>query len=228
MSSDAAFLVAIKAEPGEDVNRLVYADWLDEQGRRGGDFLRIDCKIAALDLTEVERRMLPIQEASELGVVDLIEPGPSDTGYWKQLSLVAELGAAGLGLDEDWMAAVSRVPIHEITARVREIPSWLRRRVRAGEVLARMAEMDQPGEPRRGWWGWLSGLFTRRPMKTAAREEGPHVKAVREWFEANLQPGDELWEYDTEGESWADLCGEMGYAILRDGKVVEYHMILMN
>ena len=56
MSDDAAFLAAIQAAPNDNTPRLVYADWLDEQGRPGGDFLRIDCEIASLDPTEFERR----------------------------------------------------------------------------------------------------------------------------------------------------------------------------
>jgi hypothetical protein len=51
---------------------------------------------------------------------------------------------------------------------------------------------------------------------------------MREWVETNLRSGDELWEYDTGGETWATLCGEMGYAIVRSGKVVEFETLMMN
>lgn len=51
---------------------------------------------------------------------------------------------------------------------------------------------------------------------------------MRQWIDENLHPGDELWEYDTAGDSWEYLCGEMGYAIVRNGKVFEFEMLLMN
>jgi hypothetical protein len=43
-----------------------------------------------------------------------------------------------------------------------------------------------------------------------------------------MQPGDELWEYDTGPERWAHLCGEMGYAIVRSGRVVDFTILMMN
>jgi hypothetical protein len=51
---------------------------------------------------------------------------------------------------------------------------------------------------------------------------------MRNWVEANMKPGDELWEYNTGGDSWEHLGGEMGYAVVRNGKVVEFYMSMMN
>ena len=52
MREEAAFLDAIRARPDDDVTRLVYADWLDEQGDRASAaksaFLRYQCQLAAL------------------------------------------------------------------------------------------------------------------------------------------------------------------------------------
>jgi uncharacterized protein (TIGR02996 family) len=45
MSEEATFLAAIRATPMDDTLRLVYADWLDEQGRPEGAFLRLDCEL---------------------------------------------------------------------------------------------------------------------------------------------------------------------------------------
>jgi uncharacterized protein (TIGR02996 family) len=228
MSNDAAFLAGIRAAPDDNTPRLVYADWLDEQGRPGGEFLRIDCEIADLDPAEFERREQERAKLREEGVIDSAPPDTMDTYYWRRVHLVAKMRCATRGLDEDWMAAVSRVPTEEINARIREIQSWLRRRVTVAEVLARMAEWDKPPRPPRGLWQRARGLFRRPPAAPAAQPEGPHVRGMREWVEANLRPGDELWEYDTGGESWAHLCGEMGYAIIRNGKVVEFEMLMMN
>jgi uncharacterized protein (TIGR02996 family) len=228
VSDDAAFLAAIRAAPDDSTARLAYADWLDERGRPGGDFLRVECEIAALDPAEFERREQVQAEARAAGVIDVAQPDTMDTYFWQRVHLVAKLRCTTRGLDDEWMTAVSRVPVDEINARVLEIQSWLRRRVTVAELLVRMAEWDKPPQPPRGLWQRVRGLLRRQAADPAPQPEGPHVRAMREWVEANLRPGDELWEYDTAGESWVHLCGEMGYAIVREGKVVEFEMLLMN
>jgi hypothetical protein len=37
---------------------------------------------------------------------------------------------------------------------------------------------------------------------------------------AQMQPGDELWEYRTPPETWGRMCGSAGLVLLRRGKVV--------
>src|SRR5262245_61446898 len=44
MSDERAFLDALRADPGDDVTRLVYADWLDDRA----DFLRGEVELASL------------------------------------------------------------------------------------------------------------------------------------------------------------------------------------
>ncbi|OWK47505.1 TIGR02996 domain-containing protein [Fimbriiglobus ruber] len=227
MSDDAAFLAAIRSAPNDNMARLVYADWLDEQGRPGGEFLRVECEIADLDPAEFERREQERVEFHEAGGIDSAPPDTMDTYHWRRGNLVAMLRCTTRGLDDDWMTAVSRVPVEEINARIRGIQAWLRRRMTPAELFARMAEWDQPAKASRGLWQRVRGLFQRNPTPVS-QPEGPHVRGMREWVEANLKPGDELWEYNTGGESWAHLCGEMGYAIVRNGKVVEFEMLLMN
>jgi uncharacterized protein (TIGR02996 family) len=50
VSDDAAFLAAIVAAPGDDLPRLVYADWLDEYGGRPvtAGFIRVQVALAEL------------------------------------------------------------------------------------------------------------------------------------------------------------------------------------
>src|SRR5687768_16114221 len=49
----AGFLADIVAHPDEDAPRLIYADWLDEHGGRGGaaraEFIRVQCELARLE-----------------------------------------------------------------------------------------------------------------------------------------------------------------------------------
>jgi uncharacterized protein (TIGR02996 family) len=55
MSAEAAFLDAIRSKPDDAVTRLVYADWLDEQGGKANAaksaVLRFQCEFAALAAT---------------------------------------------------------------------------------------------------------------------------------------------------------------------------------
>src|SRR5262245_41957249 len=156
MVDDAAFLAAIKATPDDNTTRLVYADWLDEQGRPGGEFLRIDCEIAALE----QREQLLVKLLND-GGIDLAEPDYEDTYDYQRDLLVAQLRCTTRDLDENWMAAVSRVPIDEILVRVREIQSWLRRRVAVAEVSSGEIRWERESSPPRGLWQRIRGLFIR-------------------------------------------------------------------
>lgn len=55
MSEEAVFLDAIRRKPDDTVTRLVYADWLDEQGGKANAaksaFLRYQCAFAAQEAT---------------------------------------------------------------------------------------------------------------------------------------------------------------------------------
>src|SRR5207248_1002882 len=49
MSDEKALLAAIWAEPHDDTPRLVYADWLDENGQsERAEFIRLQCELARL------------------------------------------------------------------------------------------------------------------------------------------------------------------------------------
>ena len=61
MSDDDAFLAAIIADPDNDMPRLVYADYLDEQGESDrAEFIRVQCELAQLD--ETDRRFKELTE----------------------------------------------------------------------------------------------------------------------------------------------------------------------
>src|SRR5215472_16114924 len=56
MSDHAGFLKAICDSPDDDVPRLVYADWLDEQGQAArSEFIRVQLALAPLEGTWGER-----------------------------------------------------------------------------------------------------------------------------------------------------------------------------
>ena len=51
-----------------------------------------------------------------------------------------------------------------------------------------------------------------------------------EWeaLKSQMQPGDELWEFRTDRESWQQLMGSAGIELIRDGNVVASIVTRMN
>lgn len=43
-----------------------------------------------------------------------------------------------------------------------------------------------------------------------------------ERMKRDLQPGDELWEFCSPPDTWQNLCGRKGIAIVRDGTIVAH------
>jgi len=63
MQSEAeAFMQRIRAYPNDDAPRLVFADWLDEQGDPRGAFIRVQIALAQLDAEGEERTGRPERE----------------------------------------------------------------------------------------------------------------------------------------------------------------------
>jgi uncharacterized protein (TIGR02996 family) len=58
MTQDEAFLQDIVAHPEDNSLRLIYADWLDEQGDPRAGFLRLEAEFAALPETDRRKKRL--------------------------------------------------------------------------------------------------------------------------------------------------------------------------
>jgi len=84
MNDDAAFIAAIRAAPGDDAARLVYADWLEERGDPRAAYLRAAVALAALELTDPRRG-----------------------------ELLTSMIATGRQFAPEWLAAVSRTPAED-------------------------------------------------------------------------------------------------------------------
>jgi uncharacterized protein (TIGR02996 family) len=69
MSDRDALFQAILAAPGDDAPRLVYADWLDENGDADrAEFIRVQCRMARLPFYEPEYATLERRSAEILSV----------------------------------------------------------------------------------------------------------------------------------------------------------------
>jgi uncharacterized protein (TIGR02996 family) len=100
MTYDEVFLEAILADPREDTPRLIYADWLEEHGDPRGEFIRIQCWLAAKaegdpyrdELETRERRLLVEHEADWLGSLhSLLKRWTFRRGFLEELTLPAGL-----------------------------------------------------------------------------------------------------------------------------------------
>jgi uncharacterized protein (TIGR02996 family) len=80
-SDDQAFLDAIRANPGDDALRLVYADWLEERGDPRGEFLRLESALAKIRADDESHG-----------------------------TLKARWSALRVGLDTAWLTALNRFP----------------------------------------------------------------------------------------------------------------------
>lgn len=62
MSIDDDFIQTIIASPDDDAPRLVYADWLEEQGDPRGEFIRIQCELAKMPEDDPRRWDLELRQ----------------------------------------------------------------------------------------------------------------------------------------------------------------------
>src|SRR5262245_15898045 len=66
-NEQAAFLAAIRDDPDDDGPRLIFADWLEEQGDPRGEFIRVQCALARLERHDPRRAELTCREQELLG-----------------------------------------------------------------------------------------------------------------------------------------------------------------
>ncbi len=94
MTEEAAFLAGIRADPKDDLRRLVFADWLEEQSsdecRTKAEYLRLEVHVSGLS-----------------------DDRPERDGFIVKLRAVAE------GLPVEWKTAVAKVAIENCGVRWR-------------------------------------------------------------------------------------------------------------
>jgi uncharacterized protein (TIGR02996 family) len=176
--AQTAFLNAIRAQPEDDALRLVYADWLDEQGGASSaalaEFIRVQIRLAGLDeadpardaLEDRENELLCANERTWLGPLGgSLAAGLVDWRFERGF-----LGDARLDVDTLLLSGADLFERHPIT------------RVRLGAV--RTADVRPLVQLARSpWWSRVRGLqfYDESPLAVptcAALLEGPHLTAL--------------------------------------------------
>jgi hypothetical protein len=55
-----------------------------------------------------------------------------------------------------------------------------------------------------------------------------HLNADWERLKASMLPGDEIWGFCSPPDSWQHLAGRAGYALVRDGQVIDCIVTMLN
>src|SRR5437660_107995 len=137
MADEAAFLDAIIADPDDDALRLIFADWLDEQGDPRGEFIRVQIELAGMSeddprlapLAERERELLRLHKTAWLGPVGRIA---DEAGFRR--GLLGSIRVSALAFLEKARVLFNRRPIrklgiYDISERASDIAAspWLGR-----------------------------------------------------------------------------------------------------
>src|SRR5437762_3054602 len=171
MSTTEAFLHDICVNPGDDVPRLVYADWLDEHGEpRRAEFIRLQIRLAGMDDCDPARDDLLDREWELLAVYrKRWRPAPEsvwakhlfESGFVRGFFARAKLPVALLLEHGD--ALFREYPLEEL--------NLLHVNGRLGEVAARP---------------WLAGVSSLNishealsPEEVRALFESPHLTRLR-------------------------------------------------
>lgn len=140
MNDHDALLRAIGEQPEEDTPRLVYADWLEENGEpERADFVRNQVELGHTDLNDPAR--LPLVRKNVRYLTDFVP-------HWKaQLPRITgiEWGDFNRGLIEE-VQAVNEVPVIHHAAEIFAVPGVhiLRvRRLGGGNSLAAVPELNR-------------------------------------------------------------------------------------
>jgi hypothetical protein len=97
------------------------------------------------------------------------------------------------------------------------------------EWLAERCESTDPHAIR------LRGMAALKLSNENKQKLLEHSEPFRKWIEerwkpfiAQMQPGDELWQFLSPEHTWANLMGRAGYAIVRNGEIVHSLVTVMN
>lgn len=157
---DRNMLDYIVANIDDDTPRLVYADWLEENGRADrAEFVRVQVERARLPAWDVAQVRLGLREADLLrrhGEEWLAELPAVEGARWEgfRRGVVAEVSFASFeAMRKSAHACRAVAPVEAVTVR------WPRRREggRAVKPIAELRELTLTGTPEDEAFGWVAG-----------------------------------------------------------------------
>jgi uncharacterized protein (TIGR02996 family) len=174
MTTAAALLQAICAEPYDDLPRLVYADWLEENGQpERGEFIRVQCELDRLPhtdprqavLLERERELLRAHRnawAAQLPPLCGVRWGPFERGFVARADFQSLKAFTDRFEEAATYAPLTTVDLRNLSAR----------------SMARLASVAHLRQVR------VLILVDCRPDDNAVRAlaTSPHVAGLRELF----------------------------------------------
>lgn len=54
------------------------------------------------------------------------------------------------------------------------------------------------------------------------------LEFVKSMFGSSMEENDEIWKFSSPPDSWQLLCGRSGYALVRNGVVIDTFITMMN
>jgi uncharacterized protein (TIGR02996 family) len=139
-----AFLAAIRETPDDDAPRLIYADWLEDNGDEArAQFIRVQCRRAALPADDPEARRLARREKEILQQhgTAWTDTQPEVLGEWRR-GFVEHLTIPAQLFIDSGAELVERFPVFSLRLRVdsEDVPTM--RRLAAAPHLAHITHLS--------------------------------------------------------------------------------------
>ena len=121
-------------------------------------------------------------------------------------------------------------------ARTDEILKWLKKKVTPNEAIAEIRRDEEHiarvtiPEPLvfRIIWFAIGGLLIDLFWRIVNGPNRPSSEVFADWVSRFDLSNAELWRYDTDGDSWEQLRGESGFAVVENGEITDFWMWFMN
>ncbi len=77
---------------------------------------------------------------------------------------------------------------------------------------------------------WLEALTTVAEIESGFKQQRLAASWLEDWHALvdAMQPGDELWSFCSPPDSWQHLAGRAGFAVVRQGEVINTILTMMN
>ena len=161
------FIRAILASPDDDTLRLVFADWLEDQGSPRGEFIRLHCELANTEDTDrrvqLRRRLSTLQNLHPQQIIGpKCDPGMNWVFYRGLLNAFEPPGLFVLPYDDSYLRFFANGQVTQVRRHEFESPGeWMQCREYVRDVRLRTlidSASSLPAEVMDFWYFHLSEL----------------------------------------------------------------------